>query len=152
MVTTDFSVVSVSEVFGSCPISSFSGSRLCLPPPRVSTFHLALGLPTRPSGQIISITRCSFSEKILGVCCLCKTERKRRHNWQTDHFVVYFEDDTIVQQVVVEAGKRRAPQHPPLHSAWHVNFTVQCFQILIFLLYQGELLNPLVYMPNGWLP
>ena len=34
-----------------------------------------------------------------------------------DRFVVYLENDTIIEQVVVAAGRCRVPQYPPLHDA-----------------------------------
>ena len=48
-----------------------------------------------------------------------------------DHLVVLFEDDTIEQQGVVEAGRRRVPRHPPLHNARDMNVAIQSFQKIV---------------------
>ena len=93
------------------PSSSFSGRRSGQPP-KYQHSTSPSSLRTHPSVQIISTTLCAVMNKVLGVLCLCKKkELEGRRNCHIDHFVVCFEDDVIVQQVVVETGWRRVPQH-----------------------------------------
>ena len=40
---------------------------------------------------------------------------------QIDRLIVFCQDHTVVQQVIVEDSRRRKPQHPPLHTARDIN-------------------------------
>ena len=62
---------------------------------------------------------------------------------QFDCLVVLFEGDTIIWQVVVETGRRRAPQHLALHYAWHINIATYCLQHFVVLQHQ-RFKNPLM--------
>ena len=113
----------------SCPQSSFSRDMSALPilSSPIHTFWHAFQRQTL-CPQETSSWRVSFSRRKNKVSIYCHLDR----------FHVFLKDHTAVQQVVVEAGWRRGPQHPSLHKARNINVIIQCLQDLGFLHYPRE--------------
>ena len=90
---------------------------------KVPTVHLPFMSPNPPvradhQHQPFVLSRIMF----LAFVCVEK-EPKGCPNCHIDHLLECFEDDVIVQQVVVEAGRRRAYHNIlPLHNVQDVNF------------------------------
>ena len=57
-----------------------------------------------------------------------------------------FENDSVVKQVFVEAGRCGEPQHPPLHDAKDLDVAVQRLRYFAFLEHNGNLWYPFVIL------
>ena len=120
-----------SDEFFGCKLSQKSSGSMPCPSvrslPTVPSRHLPSGFfpphpmfhCPHPCFQETAALRVSFPERQI----------KRSFDVQIDGLVVFFEDNSIIYHIVVEAGWRRVPQHP-LHNAKDFNFTTQCLKIL----------------------
>ena len=86
----------------------------------VPFLHLPFRSPRSHPCQLCTIANlCALQKEDLGVCLLQKGKGEGRLMVIFDRLVVFFED-ALFEQVVVEAGRRRVPQHLPLHNAWDI--------------------------------
>ena len=99
----------------SCPSSSLAVGQFNSPSSR--PFISFSGLHTRSTHAVQHPHPC-FQEGRLRRVSSPERQCEGRCDVDIDRLTVFFKDDAIVQQVVVEAGRRRVPQHRPLHNAW----------------------------------
>ena len=68
------------------------------------------------------------------VVCVPSPEKAKRRCFDCNvvSFVKFLLSVTILDQIIVEAGRSRVPQHPPLHDARHLDVIMQRLQNFVF--------------------
>ena len=85
-----------------------------------------------------------FQTKKIVVCVPSPEWAKRRcFDCNVVSFVKFLLSVAILDQIIVEAGRSRVPQHPPLHDTRHLDVIMQRLQNFVLWKLDGVLWHPI---------
>ena len=134
VISGPFFHVACVRFFSSSPHSSTKSSL----PPRSHPIIASSGLHTRLFIYVTSATQKTWC------WYLCKRELEERVGGRVSDLLCISEDDTTVQQIVVQTSRRGIPQEPPRHNLRNVNVKIQLAKNFLLVQYQREFGIPIV--------